>query len=239
MSMINTNITTTALPVEQYQYRYKNLLLALYITFLLLVVVLANRFVILGGLLEPGGIFIFPLTFLVCDIIGEVYGYSLPRQFIWMGALCELIFAVVATSIVHLPYPAYWHYWNDYDVVFNPTIRYVFSGLLGLLAGEFLNIYLLIKWKIKLQGKLFWLRSIVSTAFGQATLSIIVDISAFTGSVPMKSLTWMMFCGFAVKMLYAIVLVYPAWLIVKFLKKKENIDIYDFGTNFNPFKLSN
>ncbi len=218
-------------------YKYVTLLLALYITFLLLVVSLANRFFIIVGALEPGGMLVFPLTFLICDIISEVYGYSLGRKFIWLGVLCEFIFAFVATTVVHLPYPADWHNSRAYTIVFDPTIRYVSSSVFALLIGEFINIYILIKWKIKLQGRLFWLRSIIAVALGQAALTIIVDVAAFWGSLTFDSLVWMMICGFLWKMIYSVLLVYPTWLIIKLLKKSEGVDIYDYNLDFNPFKL--
>ena len=130
-------------------YKHISILLALYVTFLLLVVSLANRFIEIGNILEAGGIFVFPLTFLICDIVSEVYGYSLARKFIWIGAFCEFIFALVTTLETHLPYPPSWHYSQDYKIVFAPTLRYVFSSYLGLILGEFVNVYLISKWKLE------------------------------------------------------------------------------------------
>ena len=230
------NLSKTKASVQIHAYKHVNLLLVLYITFLLLVVSLANRFLMLGGMLQAGGIFVFPLTFLICDAISEVYGYSLARKFIWLGAFCELIFALTATAIVHLPYPTEWQHYSAYKVVFDPTIRYVLSGLVALLVGEFINVYILVKWKIRLQGRLFWLRSIIAAACGQAALTIIVDICAFLGVMSLESLVWMMYSGFAWKMAFAILLAYPTWIVIKFLKKSEGVDIYDLNISFNPFK---
>lgn len=213
------------------------MLLAIYITCLLLVVSLANRFFTLGWTLNAGGIFVFPLTFVICDIVSEVYGYSLGRKFIWLGVLCEFMFAAIATIVVQLPPPAEWHNAEAYKTVFNPTLRYVISGVFALLVGEFINIYILVKGKIRFQGRLFWLRSIIAAALGQAMLSLIVVTAAFYGSLPSDSLLWMMLCGFLWKMLFAILLAYPTWLIIKILKKREGVDVYDYNVSFNPFKL--
>ena len=116
-------------------------------------------------------------------------------------------------------------------------MRYVISGLVGLLIGEFLNVYLLSKWKIILHGKFFIFRSLLSTALGQASLTIIVDILNYTGKMPTMDLIKMMVSGYTWKMFFAIILVFPAWMLVKFLKKAENIDHYDINTNYNPFIL--
>ncbi|MDF1929910.1 VUT family protein [Legionella pneumophila] len=86
------------------QYKYPYLLLGLYLTFLLSTVCLASRITQVGSMLEPGGIFVFPLTFSICDIVGEVYGYAYPRLFIWIGVLAEFLFLWLL-----LQYPIFLH----------------------------------------------------------------------------------------------------------------------------------
>lgn len=229
MSSANTKIN----------FKHIYTLLTLYITILLLVVILANRFVSLYGMIQAGGIFVFPLTFLICDIVCEVYGYSLARKFIWLGVFAELFFSIIGTFEMKLPYPQHWPYSQDYTIVFYPTIRFVIASLIGLLCGEFLNIFLISKWKALLHGRYFILRSIVAISLGQMLLSIIVDFTAFFGNtISLKNLVWMMFCGWMWKMVCTLLLIYPTWIIIKFLKKSENIDVYDIKTNFNPFKMT-
>ena len=189
-------------------------------------------------MLEPGGIFVFPMTFSICDVVGEVYGYAYPRLFIWIGVLAELIFSLTVIAVSHLPTPEFFEYADAYQIVFDPTLRYVGAGLIGLLVGEFVNVYLLAKWKIFLKGKFFIFRSLLSTAFGQAFLTIIVDLLNYFGKLSTHGLGWMMLCGYFWKMCCALIMIFPAWLLVKHLKKVENVDHYDINTNFNPFILN-
>jgi queuosine precursor transporter len=220
------------------QYKYPYFFLSLYLTFLLSTVCLAGRITSIGNMLEPGGIFIFPLTFCICDIVGEVYGYAYPRLFIWIGVLVEFIFSLITIMVSHFPTPEFFIHGDAYQVVFDPTLRYVFSGLVGLLVGEFINVYLLAKWKIALKGRFFIIRALISTAFGQACLTIIVDTLNYTGKLNLPELSWMMFCGYMWKICSAAILVFPAWLLVRYLKNVEKVDHYDINTNFNPFKFS-
>ncbi|RUR09705.1 queuosine precursor transporter [Legionella septentrionalis] len=233
---MNKTVFDTLVRKKQYQYPY--FLLGLYLTFLLSTVCLASRITAIGPMLEPGGIFAFPLTFCICDIVGEVYGYAYPRLFIWVGIVAEFIFASIVIGVSHLPAPDFFTQANAYQIVFDPTIRYVISGLVGLLIGELTNVYLLAKWKILLKGRFFIFRSLLSTAFGQALLTIIVDALNYFGKITESNLGWMMFCGYLWKIGSALIMVFPAWLIVKYLKKVENIDYYDIHTNFNPFLLT-
>lgn len=220
---------------QRKQYKYPFLFLGLYLTFLLSTVCLASRITLVNTMLVPGGIFVFPITFCICDIVGEVYGYAYPRLFIWVGILAEFLFSLLVIAVSHLQVPEFFNNAPAYQIVFDPTLRYVCSGLVGLLVGEFMNVYLLAKWKIFLRGKFFILRSLLSTALGQACLTIIVDLLNYFGKLSESSLGWMMLCGYLWKMAFACIMVFPAWLLVRYLKKIENIDYYDINTNFNPF----
>jgi uncharacterized integral membrane protein (TIGR00697 family) len=217
------------------QFKYPYIFLGLYLTFLLSTVCLANKITLLGDLILPGGIFVFVFTFTICDIVGEVYGYAYPRLFIWIGIIAELFFSLIVTVVSHGVSPQYIAHSEAYQVVFETTLRYVVSGLIALLIGEFANVYLLAKWKIHLRGRFFVARSLVSTALGQGCLTIIVDILNYTGKLSTHDLITMMVTGYLWKMSFAIILVFPAWLLVRFLKKSEGIDYYDINTNFNPF----
>jgi queuosine precursor transporter len=220
------------------QYKYPYILLSVYITFLLVTVCMANKLIMFGNIILPGGIFVFPLTFVICDILGEVYGYAYPRLFIWVGVLAEFIFSLSVIGVSHTLGPEYLKSPEAYHIVFDPTLRYVISGFIGLILGEFMNIYLLAKCKILLRGRFFIFRSLLSTAIGQVLLTIVVVILNYTGKMPSSDLISMMYSGYLFKIATALFMVFPSWILVKYLKKAENIDYYDVNTNFSPFALS-
>jgi len=231
------NLSLEDLPRKK-PYQYPFFFLGLYLTFLLSTVCLASRITLIGSMLEPGGIFVFPLTFSICDIVGEVYGYAYPRLFIWIGVFSEFIFSLILITVSHLPAPGFFKHVDAYQIIFDPTLRYVVAGLVGLLIGEFANVYMLAKWKIFLKGRFFILRCCFSTAFGQACLTIIVDVLNYYGKLSHQGLEWMMACGYFWKMCCALIMVFPAWLLVKYLKRIEEVDYFDVHTNFNPFIIS-
>ncbi|MBM7074654.1 queuosine precursor transporter [Shewanella sp. 202IG2-18] len=216
---------------------HHNLLLlqAAYLSILCLTVCFANYFIKVFGMTLPGGIFVFPVSFIICDIVVEVYGYSTAKIFVWLGIIVELFFAFTSQWITALPNPDVFVHAQAYDTVFEPTVRYVFSGMAGFFCGEFMNAYLLSTTKIWLQGKHFIIPSVCTTAFGQGLLSIVVDYLAFSGKMSNTALVKMMFGGWKIKMAYSLLFVIPAWFIVRYIKKKDNIDVYDTNVNYNPF----
>jgi len=198
----------------------------------------ANKLICFFDYILPGGIFIFSLTFIVNDIAAEVYGYSYPRMFIWLGLIIEFVFSLYSIGISSLPSPEFFHNSVSYTNVFDPTFRFFFASLIGVLFGEFINIIFLSVLKSKAKIKSFILRSFLSTLIGQLSLSIIVDFLAFLGKTSGAiNLMELMFFGFLIKMALAILLVIPAWIIVGYLKNKENIVEQKTVTNYNPFSL--
>ncbi|APS45903.1 integral membrane family protein (plasmid) [Piscirickettsia salmonis] len=216
-------------------YKYASVFFTLYLVTVLSTEILATRFTDVFGYIVPGGIFIFPLTFVINDIAGEVYGYAEPKKYIWLGFLAEIIFAAVVMAVAHADYPATFTHAKDFQVVLDPTFRYAISSLMGIFVGEFLNIYILSKLKILTKGKKFPIRFIISNAIGQLFLSIVVDTLIFFGKVDFSTFLHMVWNGYVWKMAIALIFALPAWLLIIKLKRAEGVDVYDHNVNYNPF----
>ncbi len=220
-------------------YRYPYYLLTAYLLAVITTMAMANKIISFGPVILPAGIFIFPFSFLVNDIAAEAYGYSYPRLFIWLGLISTLIFSLYSITLSWTHAPTYFTYSSAYKTVFDPTFRFFISTIVSLFVAEFINIFLLAKSKIRFQGRFFILRSLGSTAIAQAALSISSDIVAFSGNTSgISHLINMMLSGFLVKMAIAILAVFPSWLIVRYLIRKDAVDHYDINTRFTPFSLS-
>lgn len=150
--------------------------------------VLAYKLISIGGIIESGGILIFPLNYAIIDIITEVYGYNQTKKLIKYSFLCCLFFATIVPAISLLPAPISWHHQQEYHFVLGNVFRFFLSNSIGIVAGITINAYLIRRWKILLNGKHFWLRSIASSAIGEMITSIIADILAFLGTVDLLTL---------------------------------------------------
>lgn len=180
----------------------------------------------------------FPITYLIGDIIAEVYGYKIARRLIWLSLFSEFIFTTVLTLIIYSPYPTSWQLEKYYLSTEGDLLRIFVANLLATFIGDMLNIYVLSKWKILLKGKMFWLRSLGSTGVGEAIYTIIASSLGFIGLIPSNKIITLVISTYLIKILYAVIFVYLGVISVKFLKKKEGIDVYDYHTDFNPFKLA-
>jgi uncharacterized integral membrane protein (TIGR00697 family) len=190
------------------------------------------------NILEPGAIFLFPLCYAVADIISEVYGYRIARQIVWFALISGFVFCLALKIVATMPAPDFWHKQDSYNTVFSPILRAYFATTIASLLGNFINIYVISRWKLIMQGKHFWIRSLFSTAIGELTFTIIGGTLAYGGVEQWSHIIFLMLDGYLFKMLYACIAVWPAAILVEQLKKIEAIDIYDQGINYNPFKIS-
>ncbi len=212
-------------------------IIMLYVMATLAADVVAYKFVTIGPLVESGATLIFPLTYLLSDIVTEVYGYKIARKFIWLNLICELLFAVLIVAIVGMKSPAFLHRQHYFNLALGNTLRFVVSGIIANIISDFLNVYLISKWKIFMKGKHFWLRSVASTSISELFLVVITGLSAFTGTISFMHVVKVVSSAYIMELFYAFIFVWPGWMLILFLKKAENIDTYDYNIDYNPFRF--
>ena len=220
------------------QYKALNFLSMLYITIALIANLLIYKLTHVGNIVISVGTFIIPFWYILGDIIAEVYGYQTARRLIWHALICTFIFTVVCNFFIHLPNPsALKSHQPEFDYVFGNLIRVFFGMLLAVLVGSFLNAYILTKWKVLVLGKLYWLRSVSSSAIGQLCFTCISISFDLFHVVPLHVLIELIAVSYTIKLIVTPIAVTPATLIAFYLKRLEGIDIYDTYTDFNPFRL--
>lgn len=209
----------------------------LYLTIYLAADSVAYKMVSLGKLLEPGPPFIFPLSYVIADIIAEVYGYTIAKRLIWLTLFFQLLYALIVTTIIKLPYPDGWKAASAYDQVFGHILIFVIAGSMSVLISSFVNVYAISKWKIVMKGKHFWLRSVCASAIGGFLLVFIIIIFGYSWTMDFKSAIVMFFSIYLLELLYSLITIWPASLLAGFLKFKENLNVYDTKINYNPFSF--
>jgi uncharacterized integral membrane protein (TIGR00697 family) len=196
------------------------------------------KLVSLAGFVLPAAIIIFPLSYIVGDVLTEVYGYRQARQVIWLGFLCNLI-AVVAIWIGGLLPPApFWDGQADYDTILGYTRRLLIASFIAYLVDEFSNAFVLAKIKIATQGRWLWIRTIGSTIVGQGLDSFVFITIAFVGTIPTAGLMSVIVTQWLAKSLYEAAATPLTYWAVNFLKRKEGLDVYDYDTRFNPLLVT-
>ena len=222
--------------------RYFDLVTAAFVTILLLSNVLGAGKV--AAIELPGiglwpfgaGILFFPVSYLIGDILTEVYGYARARRCIWAGFSALLFMAFMAWVVVALPPAADWTGQAAYEAVFGQVPRIVLASILAFWAGEFVNSYVLARMKLATRGRHLWSRTIGSTIVGQGVDSLIFYPLAFYGVWETETLLIVLATQWALKVGWEALLTPVTYAVVGWLKRREGVEVYDEGTDFTPFR---
>jgi queuosine precursor transporter len=220
-----------------HSYRFI-VIIALFITCLITANILIVKQFSIGSLLFPAGIIIFPINYILSDVLTEVYGYSQARQVIWLGFICNLLVVIAFWIGQILPPAPVFEAQSSYERILGSTPRFLAASFLAYLVGEFANSFILSKMKIATRGRWLWSRTIGSTIAGQGIDSFIVLTLSFAGVLPWEILGVMIISHWLLKTAYETVATPITYLVVNYLKKKENSDVYDYKTDFNPIHFN-
>ena len=214
------------------------IIVAVFVTCLITANITAVKLVNLYGLILPAAILIFPLSYIIGDVLTEVYGYGKARRVIWLGFFCNVL-TVGAIWLGQILTPAtFWDGQTAYERILGYTPRLLLASFSAYLFGEFANAFVMAKMKIATKGRWLWLRTIGSTLVGQGLDSLVFITLAFVGTMPLGVLMLTVVTQWLVKSSYEAVLTPVTYVVVNVLKRKEGLDVFDHETRFNPLSIS-
>ena len=211
---------------------------ALFVTCLITANIIIAKQINIGSLILPAAIIIFPVSYIIGDVLTEVYGYQQARRVIWLGFFCNLI-AVLAIWVAQILPPApVFDAQGAYERILGSTPRFLLASFVAYLAGEFANSFVLAKMKVMTKGRWLWTRTIGSTLVAQGIDTIVVLSIAFLGVLPLSVLGIMILGHWLLKTAYEVLATPFTYIVVGYLKRKEGVDAYDYRTDFNPLRVN-
>ena len=185
----------------------------------------------------PAGVLVFPLAYILNDLITEVWGFAKARFIIWAGFAVNVLAVLFFTAGIALQPAPFWEGQDAFAAVLGATPRIVAASLLAYLAGSFLNAWVMSRFKILTRGKGFSGRAVVSTLLGEGIDSAIFITVAFAGLVPVNALLTMILTQALVKVAFEVaVLPLTIWVVRK-VKKADESDTFDYAVSYNPFSF--
>lgn len=218
-------------------YRYLDLLLAAFVTVLIISNIASTKILVLGPFTFDGGTILFPLAYIFGDVLTEVYGYKASRRVIWAGLACLALAAVTLAVVDVLPPAADWPLQDAYHALLGQTPRIVAASLAAYWAGEFTNSFVLAKLKVATRGRWLWARTVGSTLVGEGVDTLVFLAVAFVGVLPSDLLAAILVSNYVFKVGVEVVFTPVTYQIVAFLKRAEHEDYFDRDTDFNPFAV--
>ena len=206
-----------------------------FVTALVVSNVIAVKLVEVSGRVFPAGLVVFPLSYLLGDVLTEVYGFRAARAVIWLGFACNLMAVLAIQAAMTLPAAPFFGNDEAYDAILGTTWRLFLASFAAYLVGELMNSAVLARMKVATAGRFLWARTIGSTIVGEGLDSAIFVTLAFAGTgTPLLDpilTTW------AIKVAYETAATPLTYALVNTLKRREGVDVFDRDTSFSPLPV--
>jgi queuosine precursor transporter len=220
-------------------FRYYDVVMAAFVAILLLSNLIgAAKLSTVAGYTFGAGILFFPVSYVIGDVLTEVYGYARARRVIWTGFAALTFMAFMSFVVVAMPPAASWQGQAAYQEVFGSTWRIVIASIVAFWAGEFVNSYVMARMKVLTRGRMLWSRTIGSTVVGQGIDSLIFYPIAFLGIWETQDVLTVIVTNWALKVIWEAALTPVTYVVVGKLKAAEGVDLFDMDTDFSPFATS-
>lgn len=174
-----------------------------------------------------GGIFIFPLLYVLNDVVTEVYGFLASRKIIWTALFANCVFSLFLYGVTFLPAVHGVPGQEEFTGIFRQSPVIVVASVTSYFIGELINATIISWLKIRFKGQLFVFRALFSTLMGAFTESAIFCVVAFTGRMPNEVLVNMIFSLTTIKVIYEIVVMPITVRLVAFLKNSEKMNVFE------------
>ena len=200
--------------------------------------VLETKQISLGPANMTAGLIVFPVSYIINDVVCEVWGYGRTRMLIWLGFAMNFFFVTMGAIADWIPGASYWDGEEGFHQIFGLAPRIAGASFLAFICGSFINAYIMSRMKLSSKGKNFSARAVLSTIGGELTDSIIFFPLALGGVIPWEEMPSLVITQVTLKTVYEIIVLPVTIRVVKFTKEHDHEDVYDNGMVYNIFKLN-
>jgi hypothetical protein len=195
------------------------------------------RLIFIFGIVVTPGTLLYPITFLLSDVITEVYGFKHARRAVLVALLFNSIFISYGKILVHLPSPSFPNNNDALDKLIHIDFWIILASFSSLIISEILNSYLVAKLKMMADGKYIGLRFITSTIISTSIDTPLFVFIAFNQTMGSNEMITLIYSIWLIKCIIEIALLPFTIKLAKVLKQKEQLNIFDINTNFNPLSI--
>lgn len=173
------------------------------------------------GIPVDGGIAIFPLTYIIGDLVVELYGKKLANYTIYVGFFINIIAVLVFLLVGALPVYEGWGDQAAYDAILGFTPRIVAGSLIAYLVSSMVNNAMFEKIRKKTGDKKLWLRALGSSVVAKLVDNVLFKTIAFFGVLSFSEFCWQLGFAYVASLVLEIIMTPLTYLLVGKLKKYE------------------
>ena len=212
---------------KQHQYSLYDIFTVLFVTTLLVSNIVSVKIVSVGWLTFDAGTVLFPLAYIVGDIITEVYGYRRTRRLIYNGVAALALMTLTFWVVQLLPADGSWTGQAAFESTLGVVWRLAIGSVTALFVGEIMNAYVMGRMKVASRGRGLWRRMVSSSLAGNALDTVIFSTIAFAGTIPTTSFWQLIVTVFLIKMAVEIMVSPLTMRLIARVKKYEKLDTFE------------
>ena len=203
------------------------MLAGLFVMTLIVSNIASIKVVAIGPLVFDAGTILFPLSYIVGDIVTEVYGYRKMRSLLYVGVVSLILTMTTFWVVQILPASPDWPNQVAYESILGVVWRIVLASVTALFLGEIMNAYVMARMKVRSKGKNLWVRMISSSVVGSAIDTVVFSTVAFLGTMSFGALAQLMATVFLIKITTEVIVSPLTIKIINIVKRREKIDTYE------------
>jgi queuosine precursor transporter len=217
-------------------YRFLNFIILADVTIGLICIPTAGKLVDVFDTPLSVTIFYFPFVYVLSAITTEVYGYAVARRLLWYTIAAQVVATIIFQLAIAAPPSVILRNNQSYIDVLSAAPRLVLFGNLAIFAGDSVNNFVVAKMKVWSCGDYLPARFVLSTFGGQLVDTTIFYIFAL-GTLPASALINSIFLEVFVSVAVSATCLPVSRAVSAWLKRTENLDVFDYATNFNPLRF--
>ena len=196
-------------------------LAVIFTTLLLTANISAVKIIAIGSEGIDAGIIAYPFTFLISDVISEVYGRKTTTKIIWLGFLANLLMISIIYVAGILPSATFWNDQQSYDQILGAVPRIVIASMVAYLVSQNHDVLAFEMWKKVTGGKFLWFRNNASTVVSQGIDTTIFILIAFVGIYSFDDILNMIWITYLIKIVVAIIDTPLVYILVNIVRRKK------------------
>ncbi len=194
---------------------------AVFVGLLLISNIGATKLIAAGPLITDGGAFLFPLVYVVGDVLSEVYGWRATRRAVLLAFAMSAVAAGTFWLVQVVPPAADWPNQEAFEAVLGFVPRIVLASMAGFLVGQLLNAWVLVRIKARTLESRLWARLLGSTAVGEFADTVVFCTVAFYGVITGWSFINYLVTGFVYKVAVEVLVMPVTYRVIAMVKRHE------------------
>jgi uncharacterized integral membrane protein (TIGR00697 family) len=202
---------------------YYPVLAAVFTALVIVSNVTATKGVAFGPIITDGGFIVFPLTYVIGDVLSEVYGFKAARRVIVVGFAMNILAALALWITVYLPAADFYTNQEHFENITHAYTQLIVAGLAGFIVGQTINAWVVVLIKERTKERHLWARLVGSTFAGQLGDTLVfcsiaanaIGITSFRDFAVYTALGWLY------KTAVEVVMLPVTYRVIAFIKRRE------------------